>query len=787
VGKAELALAGLKRKAESLAQETKAEEELLARREAELGTLHTLAIEKRNEALYITDEKESLVRELSSMRGKTDALRTRLTHCREALASLVSRGDSLREIIVDPATKELLLAGADGLDIKTTLSDVIEVAPEYEKPVEAALKELASGFIVLDRAGAFRALKAVRGGETGRTAFIPLTAHAETSGGTIPAGAIGRASEFVKAEPGYEGLAGALLADVLLARELEDVPEPGGFTVVSLRGEVLDPKGTVTAGQNRGLLEKKRLLREIEREIEGTKAQSGALEKEINGAEGQAAAKEEALRGAEARAHELEKESSLLNQSIQTASGEIERVRRKSAYLRLEEEELKKETARMEASLGERLRDKEALEARRSSAEQRMREMQEEISAKKEAYEEERAAFVEARMEASSIRQGLDALKKESASVAATKEDTVQRLEKAWEEAKRTTEKISGKESEAEGLTESLRELVKKAGETGEAVSGRRSELSELGEELMRIEESAKSLRGGIDALGHSISEGDVRSTELRMKLENLQTNIYTSYGIDIASYETEGPVAPEPETQEPVSQESATQEPAGGEKERIAELKAKIAELGPVSLGTIEEYEELKNRFEFLAVQREDLEKSIAELDEAIRKINSSTRSRLREAFHALNGKFQDVFREFFGGGRSELRLTDEDNILETGIDIVAQPPGKKLQNIHLLSGGEKSLTALSLLFASFLIKPTPLCVLDEADAALDESNTVKFAQMLRSLAQTTQFIVITHNRVTMEAADYIYGITMQEPGVSKAISMRFAGDEQFTGGQAA
>ncbi|MDA8325779.1 MAG: AAA family ATPase, partial [Nitrospiraceae bacterium] len=177
-----------------------------------------------------------------------------------------------------------------------------------------------------------------------------------------------------------------------------------------------------------------------------------------------------------------------------------------------------------------------------------------------------------------------------------------------------------------------------------------------------------------------------------------------------------------------------------------------------------------------FMNTQREDLEKSIAELEEAIKKINTSTRRMLREAYDALKVKFSEVFVEFFGGGRAELALTDEANILETGIEIIAQPPGKKLQNINLLSGGEKSVTALSLLFASFLIKPTPLCILDEADAALDEANTVKFAQMLKTLSAATQFIVITHNRVTMEAADYIYGVTMQEPGISKVISMRFA-----------
>jgi chromosome segregation protein len=212
------------------------------------------------------------------------------------------------------------------------------------------------------------------------------------------------------------------------------------------------------------------------------------------------------------------------------------------------------------------------------------------------------------------------------------------------------------------------------------------------------------------------------------------------------------------------------------GDEEKVPELKQKIESLGPVSLGSIEEHEELRERFEFLTGQREDLTRSIAELEEAISRINTTTRKKLRDAYEALRTRFTEVFLSLFGGGQAELVLTDERNILETGIDIIAQPPGKKLQNINLLSGGEKTLTALALLFASFLIKPAPLCVLDEADAALDETNTVKFAEMLRDLSRNIQFIVVTHNRVTMESGDYLYGITMEEPGISKSISLEMA-----------
>ncbi len=193
---------------------------------------------------------------------------------------------------------------------------------------------------------------------------------------------------------------------------------------------------------------------------------------------------------------------------------------------------------------------------------------------------------------------------------------------------------------------------------------------------------------------------------------------------------------------------------------------------MGPVNLGTLQELEELKTRFDFLTGQQRDLLQSIESLQETIAKINRTTRRKLSEAFEALNEKFKEVFTILFGKGRAELLLT-EDDVLEAGIDIVAQPPGKKLQNLMLLSGGEKALTALSLLFAGFMIKPTPLCLLDEVDAPLDESNTERFSTLLKELARDIQFIIITHNRRTMEVADHLYGVTMEEPGISKVVSM--------------
>ncbi len=207
----------------------------------------------------------------------------------------------------------------------------------------------------------------------------------------------------------------------------------------------------------------------------------------------------------------------------------------------------------------------------------------------------------------------------------------------------------------------------------------------------------------------------------------------------------------------------------------KYGEVRKKIEALGPVNPQALEEFEEAQQRQEFLQAQRQDLLDSIRDTEGAIGEIDLESRKRFGEAFTAINGNFREMFKVLFGGGTGEMRLTDEDNLAESGIDIVASPPGKRLQSVLLLSGGEKSLTAMALLMAIFQYTPSPFCILDEVDAPLDEPNIERLTKMLKGMAEQTQFIVITHSKRTMEAAQSLYGVTMQEPGVSKLVSVRF------------
>ena len=234
------------------------------------------------------------------------------------------------------------------------------------------------------------------------------------------------------------------------------------------------------------------------------------------------------------------------------------------------------------------------------------------------------------------------------------------------------------------------------------------------------------------------------------------------------------GERADEQEPSSPDAAAAAAEQRALSAEDAITELRARIDRLGPVNMMAIDQFDELETRHTFLTTQRKDLVDSIAQTSEAITRIDETTRQRFTDAFTAINRHFQELFGTLFGGGRAGLTLLDENDPIESGIEIIAQPPGKRLQSVQLLSGGEKALTAIALMFALFKYKPSPFCLLDEIDAPLDDANIGRFVEMLRGMQQHTQFILITHNRKTMEIADRLYGVTMEEPGVSKLISVQ-------------
>jgi chromosome segregation protein len=714
---------------------------------------------RNSEALLMREKKEILTEELSTTKSRLAELGRSLSEAREELASFISRMDSLKEIVFDQPTRELIRANVN-IRLLASLTDVLDVMADYEKAIESALSEKAESFILESLADIEQAISILKGKSVDKTVFITSTPLPSSAAGVVPDGVIGRAVDFVKMTEGYAAVAENLLGNVLIVKDLKTAFEikavAGGYTFATLTGEVVEPSDAVVIGGEKGIFRRKREIRELEEQITEKKAFTERTSDEMLTLQYSILEKEEMIKEVDASIHAYEKEISLSRLTIEKYEEEKERVSRKLSYLSIEIEEIVREKETVTTLMMNTEEQAKAIEVRKADMETELRDLQESIAQKKSELEEYRSEVTDLRLVATSNRERLDAIRNEMESSTGQLEEVRQRKAGLQTELESVLERISQRRTGILEQEEKLRKLVAEADLVHQDILLRKEEIEGENTDLIVVEQELRGLRQQLSQMTARLSELDVMKTEHKMKLENITANVRNNYGAEIEAIElTE--VTPE-------------------DGERLAELRIKIQEMGPVNLGTLEEYEELKTRYDFMTKQQEDLNKSIAELEEAISKINNTTRKKLREAFEALKAKFAEVFVTLFGGGKAELVLTDENNILETGIDIIAQPPGKKFQNLHLLSGGEKALTALSLQFASFLIKPTPLCILDEADAPLDESNTERYSKMLEKLSQETQFIVVTHNRTTMAVAQHLYGVTMEEAGVTKVVSMQLA-----------
>jgi chromosome segregation protein len=714
---------------------------------------------RNNEALLMKEKKEILAEELAATKSRLEGHAQSLSEAREELASCVSRMDSLKEIVFDQPTRELIRTNAE-VRLLASLSDVLDVAADYEKAVESALSEKAESFIFESHGDIEKAISVLKGKSVDKTAFITSSPLPCAEGGKAPEGVIGRAMDFVKINEGYSKVAENLLGNVLVVKDLSTSFElraaAGGYTFATLSGEVVEPSGAVVIGGEKGIFKRKREIRELEEQVADRKASIEQMSEQMRTMQNTILEKEEAIKGVESAIHTFEKEISLAKLTIEKYMEEKERVSRKLSYLSIELEEITREKESVAGLIMQTEEQAKAVEARKAGMETELLNLQESISQKKSELEGYRSEVTDLRLMATSNREKLEAIRNEMETSTKLLEELRQKKAGLHTEVASVLGRISERRAGISEQEVRLRKLVAEADLLRQDIAQRRGEIESENEDLIVVEQELRGLRQQLSQMTTRLSELDVLKTEHKMRLENLAENVRNNYGTEIAELEL-ADVTPE-------------------EEDRLVDLRNKVQEMGAVNLGTLEEYDELKTRYDFMTKQQEDLNKSIAELEEAISRINNTTKKKLREAFESLRVKFAEVFVTLFGGGRAELVLTDENNILETGIDIIAQPPGKKLQNLHLLSGGEKALTALSLQFASFLIKPTPLCILDEADAPLDESNTERYSKMLEELSKETQFIVVTHNRTTMAVAQHLYGVTMEEAGVTKVISMQLA-----------
>jgi len=567
----------------------------------------------------------------------------------------------------------------------------------------------------------------------------------------------------------FDRVATFLLGDVVVVENLKRALElwretQTTKTIVTLDGEVVDPHGVVTGGSREssvGVLEQKREIRELEQIV-------AKLETDYQDSMARHVTAKQNLADVTRRIEELTAdlradEVALVSQrkDFDRATDDYRRLETRRRQLRVESENLGRNLAdaegRIETAAAALLADNELL----ASAETRVTELRTttlELAERLEVLSGElttlKVLAAQAADRRNHARQTLERLRREA-------EDHRVRMERLETNIGEGLARVETLREEAATLREEAGLQQAEAEERARAHAERQGAVEERNGTLSRREADLRTARTEVARMAQTLSRLDLRCQEVTLRRTSLADQMSGRYP-DVALAD----VVSDYHLRPPV---------ADVEEKRMSELRGLIDRMGEINLTAIEESEESQKRFDFLSTQKADLESAIGQLEAAIDKINRASRKRFRETYDAVNAKFQEVYPRMFGGGRAHLRLIDETgDLLETGVDIVANPPGKKIaQNIELLSGGEKALTAVSLLFAIFLVKPSPFCVLDEVDAPLDEANVGRFNEMVRAMTDRSQFIIISHNRRTMEIADRLCGITMEEPGVSKLVGV--------------
>ncbi len=764
--------------------------------------------------------------EVAGLRSERDRVAANLRGHEQELADAAARLKSLEEFeaartAYGDAARLLLAESAGVIEHAGSVADHLDVTPGYERAVEACLGDVLQYVVVASHEEAARALQIVRERQAGRCGFVVVGRQTAPAGEGAAAPAPGLtplASVVALSGPHAEALrplvGGAWLAPsyaaAVAASALTDAP------IVTPEGDVCHGPQMIIGGsgrdESRGILQTKRDTRDLRARLSAQQAAVSRLVETVADIERRVTLGAAAIESMTAETHRQEMAMVGFELRIAQSDDDLARIRQKRDLVDLDARRAEEEIAGLDlrqadarVSIARLAEDQRAVDTRLASAQRRLFEAREESRLRSDRVRDAMADH--ARLLERAAALALEAARAE--------------------EARREIEtRLAARRDEREQADAEQARLVQAVAEATRALDAEIASLDRAREDVRLVDEAIAELRArtdeteaavrdarrGLDAIRAARSDAEVARAKAESDLEHLADACADtlSCGLDaviaeVERMERDGGVSPDWRTiyaEEPDDEAAGEADggapPAAGQtapaqagratevqaaeaaarpvtpEEAIEELKRKIEKLGPVNMMAIEQYDELDVRHGFLTGQRRDLVDSIASTGAAIRKIDQTTRERFREAFEAINLNFQQMFGTLFGGGRAGLTLIDETDILESGIEIIAQPPGKRLQNVQLLSGGEKALTAISLMFGIFKYKPSPFCLLDEIDAPLDDANTGRFLDMLRELQAETQFILITHNRKTMEIADRLYGVTMEEPGVSKLISVR-------------
>ncbi|MFO7692036.1 MAG: chromosome segregation protein SMC [Vicinamibacterales bacterium] len=759
--------------------------------------------------------------EVGALRGERDRMALTLREHEQDLAEAAARLTSLEEFeaartAYGDAARLVLSDAVGAVQHAGSVADYLEVAPGYERAVEACLGDALQYVVVPSHDEAARGLALVRHGHAGRCGFVVAGPGAPgvDAGAQAPVPGLTPLASVVSVTGPYAEALKPLLAGAWLAPSYEEAVVAAALTgapVATPDGDVCHGPRIVLGGshreESRGILGTKRDLKELRERLTAERSTVNRLVGTAADLEHRLSLGFAAIDSLTAEIHRQEMAAVGFELRIAQADDAVARIGQKQNLVALDARRAEEEIAGLDlrqadarASVVRLAEDQRSVDERLAAAQRRLFEAREDARVRgdrvRDAMTEharllERAAAlaldaaradeaqreIEARFSAREDEQRQIAderarLEQSVADARRTLDSEIQALDRAREEVRLVDEAMNDLRAKSEGTEASIRDARRALDAVREARAEAEVALAKASSDLAHLGDTClDTLACGLEAVIAEVEQmerdGDVSPDWRTIYAEEPDEDTAAAEG------DREAGVRPDEAASDAAVPAESPARPVTPE-EAIDELKRKIERLGPVNMMAIEQYDELDTRHAFLTGQRTDLIESIAATGEAIRKIDLTTRQRFREAFDAINLNFQEMFATLFGGGRAGLTLVDEEDILESGIEIIAQPPGKRLQNVQLLSGGEKALTAIALMFGIFKYKPSPFCLLDEIDAPLDDANTGRFLDMLRELQARTQFILITHNRKTMEIADRLYGVTMEEPGVSKLISVR-------------
>ena len=743
---------------------------------AQAQTLQTRIQELAAQIAKLTEDRKAAESELTDLnRAYSDVAReiaakaSRLHTLREMAESHEGFFEGVRAVMA--ASKAGKLAGEYAV-----VADVISVPKGYEVAIEIALGANVQDVIADTVDQAKGAIAFLKQHQAGRATFLPLDGmrQSEEVRGKMDrrSGALGIAAELIGYDAKYDPAIWSLLGRTVVAETIDDAVylsrELSGWNrIVTLEGELIVPSGAITGGTRKGkgpgLLVRKQ-------EIDALTAELTALDRKAA----------ELLTGAEAaeqRLRDLSTSYSEIEKSISEARVAHAEQSKRADFASREAERFAKqlETAKLEKDESELLLKDE------SETVSQLQQLLQTVGQENEDLDEKVAG----------AEQDIEALQ--------------QRRSAAREELMRLNVALAGSAERFTALRNNLAESRRLTHEMTAALDARRSNVGDVStdvgtlaaerETVQAERERQRELLAAAEINLHTLStqrateQSTAAHLDSKLRSSTIERNRLSqeSHDADIKEARLEVQVASSAERLQDeyaISLEQAMNWPDEVEVERgtaseVARLRREIKDMGQVNIGAVQEYERIKERWDFLSAQRTDLEDARDQVNAAIREIDANTRGMFTDTFNTVAANFDLVFKRLFGGGKTELALTDPNDLLETGIDVIVQPPGKKLQDMALLSGGERALTASAFIFALLLAKPSPFVVMDEVDAPLDESNVERFVDVLKDFAKDSQFIVVTHNRATMEAADTLYGVTMQDPGISKIISVKLASEE--------